>query len=295
MNDAISVIVPEYTWQEHFLGYETDIICPKGITADQIIVQEVHNRRKTSPALESLIQGKWDEILKKHPNAFNGKRARYEGSFFVQGYLVLQWSHEQYKTHAGINDTGLPRPYQANILGINGIPLTEDNKIPIVTRNPKTTNQGRIRHIVPAGMVDIIMGSRQKPCIETLHAATEREFREELNSCADGTAAFNPENMKLLGIVYNSFKNFDYVGAILVPLKTSSGNITLKGDEHEQMEWVSAELKELKELLLELSSAPETNSGHLRGNIALLIGHLYGKDAYTETIDETIMKLKKYC
>jgi len=307
--------VPDYKHQESLLGYETDLIYLEGIKADNVYMEKVPNTRKKDISLEASIYEKWDEITRKNPNAFDGPRARFEGSVFNKdtGMLHIRWSDERYKTHAILRDVRLPQPlprqYQANLYTINGIPLTKDNKIPIVTRNPKHTDQGKIRHIAPAGFVDV----KQLDCIleaenvseavirnllkelnlpdsyaESPHTATGRELREELkykDSKNFPTSVFNPKDMKVLGIVYNSYKNFDYTTSVLIPLKTTSEKISLKGNEHEQIEWIGTDLKDLRHFLFELSSEPEMNSGHLRGDIALTIGHLYGEKAYTETLE----------
>lgn len=306
---------PDYKYQEILLGYETDLICLKGIQADKVHMKKVLNTRKINTYLENLIEKKWDETTKSNPNAWDAPRARFEGSYFDNDAETLHilWSDERYKTHAIIRNVRLPqplpKPYQANLFTINGIPLTRDKKIPIVTRNPKHTDQGKIRHIAPAGFIDVkdvdnVLKAEnvseatirklsdefglQNSYAESPHVATGRELKEELEYNLD------PEDMKMLGIVYNSFKNFDYTASVLIPLKTESEKIKLKGEEHENLEWLGTSFEELKSFLFELSIAPDTNSGHLRGDIALTIGYLYGEKAYKETLEEVTNKLIKY-
>jgi hypothetical protein len=44
-------------------------------------------------------------------------------------------------------------------------------------------------------------------------------------------------------------------------------------------------LGDLKEELIELSRDQNTSSGHLRGDIALTIAHLYGYSEYARTLE----------
>lgn len=317
---------PNYKYQEHLLGYETDLICLKGISADKVHMEKIPNTRQTNHYLEQLIDQQWEETIKKNPKAFDCPRARFEGSLFDNdtGVLHIKWSDERYKTHAILRDVrlpqSLPKPYQANLYTINGIPFTEDNKIPIVTRNPKHTDQGKIRHIIPSGFVDIkeidsilraenvsetvmrkLFDELNLPnsYAESPHTATSRELKEELKYCKKSRnlpiQVFKPEDMRILGIVYNSFKNFDYTVSALIPLKTNSKKIILKGKEHKRLEWIKTDFEELKSFLLEISAEPDTTSGHLRGDIALTIGHLYGEEAYKEALDHVTNSLIKRC
>jgi len=215
--------------------------------------------------------------------------------------------------HATLRETVLPKSYQANLFTINGIPFPRDEKIPILWRDPKTTDQGRIRHIAPAGFIDVY-SIKDKLVPESVEKATIRNLLRELSfpgsnymeNLFDTTGrelggelyfpkgAFIPETMKVLGIVYNHKKNFDYMASVLIPLDCESTEIKVKGNEHEDhIDWVNSNLESLKSTLFELAFAPETNSGHLRGDVALLIGHLYGMKEYKKTLEECVLEISK--
>lgn len=305
---------PDYRLNEHILGFETEMIFFEGLPAKDIRYIPVPNTRKTIPYTSQLIKNRWEEIKDKNPNAFDAPRARYEGSYYDQDTKVLHvlWSEDRYSTHAAIRETILPKAYQANLFTINGIPITADEKIPIAVRNPKTTDQGRIKHITPAGFIDLRkLGGELKPesveeavtrklldelqlpsnySMETPYGTTEKELHQELTF---PETAFNPDRMRILGIVYNYRKNFDYEAAVLIPLDATSSEITLRGKEHDELEWINTSLDSLKSTLYELAIAPETNSGHLRGDIALSIGHRYGQGAYLKALDDIVLEFSK--
>jgi len=322
---GVVLVVPVYRHQENMLGFETDLITLDGIPASNVYMEKVPNTRKTDEYVEVLIERRWAEIS-KNPNAKDNPRARFEGSFYDNdtGMLHIRWSDDRYKNHATLRETRLPKPYQAALFTINGIPHTKDEKIPIVVRNPKTTDQGRIRHIAPAGFIDVEevdeklraenvsdatvrklfdeLGYSASSYSESPHHATGRELFEELQygekeyEKGEPTfppEVFNPKDMRVLGIVYNSLKNFDYTASVLIPLSADSNRVHLKGGEHEEIEWVGTNYEGLRELLLDLSISPETNSGHLRGNVALTIGHLHGETAYTEALEYVTLEIAK--
>ena len=309
---------PNHRHSEHLLGFETDIIFFDGLPAQNVSYVPTQTTRKTTPYTNLFIKNHWGEITKKNPQVFDAPKVRFEGSMYNQdeNTLFILWSEDRYSTHAAMRDTILPKAYQANLFTINGIPLTSDNKIPIVVRNPKKTDQGRIKHITPAGFVNLkkLGGSQPESVEDTIsrklldelqlpilyamenpYKATERELHEELKHATDFSAnVFKPERMRILGIVYNYKKNFDYTATVLIPLDATSSEISLKGEEHEdEIDWTSTTLDSLRTTLYELAIAPETNSGHLRGDIALLTGHLYGKKAYLQTLDDIILEFSK--
>lgn len=306
---------PFYRHNERVLGYETDMIFPMGIPAQNIQYIKVPSTRKTTPYINQVIKNRWNEITTKYPQAFDAPRARFEGSIYDQSTNLLKilWSDATYSMHAALRETILPKSYQANLFTINGIPFPKDEKIPILWRNPKKTDQGRIRHIAPAGFIDVY-DIRDKLIPETVEKATiryllkeltfpgsnymkgvfdttERELHEEL---VTPKHAFNLENMRILGIVYNYSKNFDYTASVLLPLNCESTEIKVKGDEHEGgIDWINTNLESLKSILFELALAPETNSGHLRGDVALMISHLHGQEKYEEVLEECVLEISK--
>lgn len=178
------------------------------------------------------------------------------------------------------------------MLSINGIVITKDNLIPIGLRRGET-NQGRIWHIVPAGYIDVRpvvckttkVGAEhpsQGWCSETPYAATERELHEEL---AVPKESLITDKMKLIGIVFNYRKNYDATISVIVPAECDSSEMTLRGEEHEIMRFLKASLGDLKEELIKLSRDQNTSSGHLRGDIALTIAHLYGFSEYARALE----------
>jgi hypothetical protein len=307
--------IPFYRRNEQILGYETDMIFSAGLFAQNVQYIKVQSTRKTTPYINQFIMTRWNEVKSKNPQAFDAPRARFEGSFYDESTKLLKilWSDAIYSMHAALRDTILPKPYQANLFTINGIPFPKDEKIPIFWRNPKKTDQGRIKHISPAGFIDV-HNIKDKLVPETVEEATirnllrelsfpgsnymetpfdttDRELGEEL-SVPEGV--FKAEDMKILGIVYNFRRNFDYTSSVLIPLDCESTEIKVKGDEHEEgIDWVNANLETLKSTLFELAMAPETNSGHLRGDVALMICHLFGKEKYEEVLEESVLEISK--
>jgi hypothetical protein len=317
-NFGTSMNIPRHRYLEHYLGFETDTISIEGIPATKINLIKVPNTREIDNSIELMIEKRWSK-LENENNAFDNPRARFEGSYQDNetGELFIKWSDERYKNHAILKETNLPKPYQANPFTINGIPYTTDKKIPIVNRNPNRSDQGAIRHIAPAGFIDIheidklknktIEQNTIKYIVKELnysntykespHEATKRELSEELQYKSNvefPTEIFNPNDMKCLGIIYNSYKNFDYTASILIPLNTDSKNISLKGDEHVgEIEWYNTGYEELSDQLYKLAKNPNNNSGHLRGDIALTIGHLHGPQAYKQALNNVVLNLTK--
>jgi len=310
---------PMYRYDENLLGFETDLIFFEGIPASNVVYHKVPNTRRETPYIRRLIESRWQEIVKRNPWAYDSPRARYEGATFDNDTRTLQifWSEERYSTHAVMRETIFPRSYQANLFTINGILLTRDGYIPIAVRNPRRTDQGRILHITPAGFIDLKkVGTRFVPervdeatlrklldelnfigvhIMESPYDATLREMKEELKrKKPEGEIPFDPNKMSIIAIIYNSRKNFDYTAAVLIPVNLSHEEITLRGEEHEELKWVRTSLDSLKTTLFELAIAPETNSGHLRGDIACLIGYLYGVEEYKKTLEEIVMEINFY-
>lgn len=312
---------PGYRYQERLLGYETDLVCIEGIPANMVNMVKVPNTRKVDKYVDKIIEEGWTEEKLRHPNAEDNPRARYEGRIFDNntGMLRILWSDDSYKNHAVLRHTILPKSYQANLFTINGVPLTANHKIPIAVRNPEATDQGRKKHTVPGGFVDVRQIDKElrsedvseatirklfdelgySPSLpESPHIATKRELFEELRyrNIEEGfpPEVFNPEDMRILGIVYNHFNNFDYTATVLIPLNAKPEDIKLEGEEHDEIGWVDTDIFSLKNVLFELAVAPETNSGHLRGDVALAIGHLHGEKAYNSVLEEVTLRLAKY-
>ena len=314
--------MPSFRYNEHVLGFETEHrFFEGGLPADAITFAKVPNTRKTTPYINKFIETEWAKTVENARatgrKANDAPRARYEGSFYdyESGRLTVLWSDDKYSTHSTIRNTPMPREYQANLFTINGIPLPKDGVVPILVRNPNTTDQGRIEHIAPAGFIDMKGGKGpivperideaatkmlfrelhipDEPIyLESPHEATHRELGEELEY---PEAVYDPKKLSVIGIVYNCRKNFDYTTAVVIPLDCDSSEIKAKGKEHDKdaLRWVSTSRQSLKDALFELSFAPDMNSGHLRGDVALLIGHLYGAKEYEKALDEIVLEIAK--
>jgi len=305
-----SMQIPTYKESEQILGFQMEGLFPTGVPSEKVRMVKTENTRKTNLELDKKIKKYWENF--KSEGSFDGDRARFEGFIYntERGSLQINYSEEKYSTHFFMRNTIYPKPYQAQLFSINGIVLSSDMKIPIGVRNPKTTDQGKIYHIVPAGFTDVfkIVKPEKTPVTkeaeevyettlrkfmdeiyiqgnifsESPHKAAARELDEELEINEKSTI----KNMKVIGIIYNSRKNFDTTTSVLIPLDVDSSEINLKGDEHTELEFLDTSKHALEEKLTEFSLEPESNSGHLRGDIAALIAHLYGEQAYINSVDK---------
>ena len=111
---------------------------------------QTKNTRKTNEAIEQRIMIHWKTDRQNH--VFDGDRARFEGFQYNEKSqdLKILYSHEKYRTYFYTAETALQRPYQAELLSINGVIITKDNLVPIGLRTVETNQKG-IWHIVPAG------------------------------------------------------------------------------------------------------------------------------------------------
>lgn len=217
------------------------------------------------------------------------------------------WSEDKYSTHAAIRNADVGKAYQANLWTINAILLPEDRQLPIGLRNAQETDQGSIKHLTPVGFVDMKPSklydakgnvTDEKMDAESVGDAVARRLYAEWDVPA---GAFDPKKMELLGIVYNSHKNFDYDAAVLVPLDCDSNQLRSKQlrsenpkGKYDTIEKVNMNEPSLRSLLFEFARAPDKTSGHMRGDMALLIGRLYGgMPKYQEVLEDTLMELAK--
>ena len=302
---------PFYRYDEHNLGYETDMIflgTGRGLPADNVVMSPVPNSRKTNAIVNQFIKAQWAEEQQKY-NAFDSPRARYEGSMFDTDTdrLITFWSEEKYSTHAAIRQANVGKAYQANLWTINAILMPKNKKLPIGVRNATNTDQGRIKHLTPVGFVDLVPTKSEVAYGEVIgetfgvesigNAVTRRLYAEwEVPE-----RAFDPKRMELLGIVYNHHKNFDYDAAVLVPLDCDSHQLKSKqlrnggtAGKYDAIEEVDMDESSLRALLFEFALTPDNSSGHMRGDIALTIGRLYGgMPKYKEVLEDTVMELAK--
>ncbi len=303
---------PVYRGAERTLGYTTDMIFindGRGLSLDKVSMARIPNSRKTDPDIETRIAAQWAEETRKNPNAYDSPRARFEGAMLdtQTGRLLVHWSQENYSTHNSVRNLRVGPPYQANLWTVNAILLPADQKLPIGLRNSETTDQGPIKHLTPVGFVDM----KRKPVYDANGSVTGEIM--DVESIADAVArrlhdewdvphgAFDPSKMRLMGIVYNSLRNFDYDAAVLVPLDCYSGQLIskqLRGKnpkgKYDGVELVSMDKSSLGSLLYEFALTPEKSSGHMRGDIALTIAALHGgEDAYLEALENTVLKLAK--
>ncbi|MBI4016018.1 MAG: hypothetical protein HY362_04860 [Candidatus Aenigmarchaeota archaeon] len=214
----------------------------------------------------------------------------------------------------------LPLPFHVNPLSINGIVVTEDGKIPLVQRNPNKTDQGRIWHIVPQGFIDIktvggirditVESLKKKGVIpdgidettvktllrelkvpdayyiESVSDASARELSEELRVTTAPMPNVLAKDNLVLGLIRNTRRNFDTTIPTLMKVGCSHADIGLNGDEATKIEWVDIDQGALTGKVVELSKDLDRASGHLRGDLGLLVYHLYGEAAYRDTLTE---------
>jgi len=292
--------VTYYKHLERFLGFETKAIFPQGLSSEKVQMVQTKNTRKTDIMIEKGIRTYWKK--NSQHNMFDGDRARYEGICYDEKRheLGIFYSHEKYKTYFYTANMNLSRSYQAELLSINGVVITKDNLIPIGLRTAQTNHMG-IWHIVPAGYIDIERAvddaaRKERPTLpevwssETPYAATERELQEELaipKECVDAS------KMKLIGVVFNYNRDYDTTVCVAVPVDCHSSEIALRGEEHQTMRFLKTSLNDLKEELIQLSKDRSTSSGHLRGDIALTIAHLYGCSQYVKTLESVAKEASK--
>ncbi len=303
---------PSYRDSEQRLGYLTDMVFINGdfgLPLDRIAMARIPNSRKIDPDLENRIKTQWLAEIGKNPNAHDAPRARFEGSMYdtSTGRLLVHWSEERYSTHNSARNFNVGKAYQANLWTINTIILPKDERLPIGLRNSATTDQGPIKHLTAVGFVDLkktpVYGKdgtvvSEMYEVESVADAVSRRLHDEW-IVPEG--AFDPSRMRLMGIVYNSHKNFDYDAAVLVPLECYSEQLKskqLKSEnpkgKYDAIEFADMSKSSLSSLLYEFALTPDTNSGHMRGDIALAIGALRGgEQAYLEALENTLLRLAK--
>jgi len=269
----------------------------------------------------SSSNGKPDTIYEITPDGervlvmHDGDRVRFEGAEFdpVSQQARIYWSEEKYRTQIALRESEFPRSYQAQLVGINGATICNyegDEAVVIAERDPLRTNQGRIPFFVPAGYLDTIYvgdglavegidDTAIRKFLSELHLpgtrysenpfrASERESAEELNGLH-----IRKEDMRLLSIVYNSFRNHDTTAIVALYSGLDYDDIDLSGRENTRKFPVSLKYQNLADFLFELSQDFDTNSGHLRGGIASLIGHKHGIKAYEQALEDVVIRLDK--
>ncbi|TAL52778.1 MAG: hypothetical protein EPN86_04970 [Nanoarchaeota archaeon] len=294
------------------LGFQFDALVPEGLSREQIQLVKTNNSRMANetPDMEIRITEYFNK--NRGPHTRNDPRARYEGVTQVGNTLLVMYSEDWYATHFFTSKTALPRSRKGDPLSINGIVLTTDSRLPYGLRNPQTTDQGKRYHIVPAGFTDVQAIKAESPMetsvrkmldemdfrgtyvSEKPYFAAGREFQEELSILGENPE-LNPEDMRVIAIIYNSRNNYDTTMATTIPVNVRSSVLSLKGDEHlHQLEFVDIEPRALTDLLFEFSLAPDTNSGHFRGDIAALIAHRFGVDTMMQSLHEVHTRLATY-
>jgi hypothetical protein len=285
-----SSLEPYFVYDEHTLGFETELRFFDGLHLDKIDFLEVPNTRSTSQRVQEFIESKWQETLRETKGkAFSSPLPRYEGSTFnmESGRLAISWSRDEYKNHSALRKSPLPKEFQANLWTINVVPVTTDGKIPIAMRNPETTDQGRIEHMAPVGFVNLQTTENGTP--ERLEDAAARTLRRDLIIPGyEKELPYDPNELRLMGVVYNHLHNFDYTASVFMRLDKTSAEIQ-HGPKYVGLRWVDRSQETLTKELAKLAFAQGDNSGHLRGDIALLIGHLYGSKAYQTALQEAVL------
>ncbi len=284
---------------EKALGFEFELFLPEGVPAENTQMIVVPNSRPKISLLEKRIFSFWKS--NKKPGQFDGSLPRFEEAIYDGNILKILVSPEKYKSHFFLRTTALPKEYQVQAYSISGIIETKDGKLVTGMRNPKATDQGRIEHVVPAGFINMnelphaaairkledelqLSGGAGGFLSESPFSSAKRELKEELKNV-------KASNMKIIGIIYNSARNFDTTTAIAMKTRLSSSEINPRGKEHENLCFTSTSRKSLKEKFLRLCENPETNSGHLRGCVAALFAHKYGIPTCNSLIEKAILKV----
>lgn len=286
---------------EMALGFEFELFLPEGISSTDTQMVVVPNSRPKIEPLERMIKSFWARNRK--PHQFDGNIPRFDEAIYDGKILKIFVSPEKYKSHFFLRTTILPKEYQAQAYSICGILETKDNKLVTGIRNPKATDQGRIELIVPAGFINMnelphtatirklrdelyLPSGPHKFISESPFSSAKRELKEELKDVSTN-------DMKILGIIYNSRKNFDTTTAMFMQTRIPSSEIKTRGKEHDELCFTRIAKKSLAEKFAGLCQNPETNSGHLRGCIAALFAHKYGVSAYDSLIEKTILMLSE--
>ncbi|MEK6967505.1 MAG: hypothetical protein AABX51_02645 [Nanoarchaeota archaeon] len=248
------------------------------------------------------------------PIRFNGDRLRVEGfTSMPNGGLQFLLSDETYAAHDFLRNTQKPKAWQGNLHTINGIVLTSDNYFTTGWRRAHVTDQ-QVEHIIPAGFIDARILPKPEDFAESPQEAVYRKFFEEFGMIGThygekpvsaavrefGEELISPEGIvdraaiKLIGVVYNSYNNHDYTCTMIIPVNAARDQITLPEaqlSEHSGINFTATDYDSLVSKLFEMSMMRDATSGHARGDIALLIGHLHGPDAFKEAIKEARDKL----
>lgn len=287
---------------ETAFGFQYELLIPDGVPAGNTQLVPVKNSRPKIDSLESKIMRYWEK--NKKPGQFESNRPRFEGAIYDGENLMIRVSPDKYSAHFFLRTTNLPKELQVQAYSINGIVITKDNKFVTGIRNPKTTDQGIIEHIIPAGFINsnemltnetirilnkelyipLQPESSVLKLTESPFTSTARELDEELEGVI-------PKEMRILAIIYNSRKNFDTTTSVLIPTNIDSSEIMLKGKEHDEIRFTDITQKSLEDKFYDLCKNPDSNSGHLRGSLAAFYTHRYGLPSHDKLIEETILKL----
>src|SRR3989344_5514822 len=259
----------DWVFYQETLGFQIPVLSPNGIPMDKIYSQKVPNSRSTSPEIEKSIRLNWQKHIgnrvkdlqhlnarvgdyngwsavfiegKDEPLEFNGDRLRVEGFNLVGGGLEIYLSDDSFAAHAYLRG--------------------------------KNLKDGALVHLLRE------LEFRGKLFPENMGHAATREFGEELKMKYWAESRLSPdevikrgliktEKMKLLGMVYNSFKNKYYDCCIIMPVEARSGQIELpeESGEHFAIDFIPINQERLLQELIETSKIKDRTSGHLRGDI----------------------------
>ncbi|MEK6967506.1 MAG: hypothetical protein AABX51_02650 [Nanoarchaeota archaeon] len=289
----------EWEPYQRILGFDLDVVCLDGLSAEKIIISKTANSRATNKKLGQKIRDNWQLAVEQKAEQlatkglveirnvngwqevyfdgervmYNGEHPRLEGTQITrEGSLELVISSETYAANRFFFSSEESKTDKANLIGVNGITLTNDGFY--LTGLRTQTVDYQIESALPAGLIDIISTQKKSSYLPEHPAnAVAREFGEELISPVQPSIA----DPKLLGIVYDD-KTATYTCSFALPINVSASQISLPQtsfNEHTQILTFRTDYDSLVEKLASLAINRESTSSHLRGDIALLIGHLY--------------------
>lgn len=260
----------------------------------------------------------WEELyVDGTRNMFNGDRLRIEGISSAPGNngITFYLSPEKFATHDYVKTLRLPKQYQANLHTINGIVITSDGYTISGIRTNLVDQSGE-EHILPLGFIDPVPipkpGQTDNPTDVALarffrdftlpgdyvpelpENTAQRRFQRDLAIEGDYSQIFKAPP-RLIGVVYNSLRNKDMTASIVMETNIPSEAFAV-GQDRKAYELIltPTDQDSLAVKIAELARRPERSSGHLRGDLALLSGYLYGADGFRDTMSQAARFVARY-
>ena len=280
-----------------------------------------NNQKNFGDRAEIRIEDGWETLyVDGERRFFNGQRPRFESISRTRNGegIIFQLSADTYAAHDFLKTTILPKQYQARLHTMNGIVLTSDGYTISGIRSGLVDQSGE-EHILPAGFINPIpLPKTDEAADNPIKTALERFYKEftinapyasELPTTAAQRVIgrelavngdYKIENMltaspRLIGIVDNSYRNKDITASIILETNAPSSAFS-PGPARESYDLIftPTDHDSLTRKIATLATSPEKSSGHLRGDLALLIGYLYGADGFREGMSQAAKYVARF-